>query len=525
MMSAVTSMRLLKRISEMDKSALKRIARLGLPCLLIAILAMSVANFSIDYSSNSIPEVEVEKKDLTPPEEDLSVEQSEDLEKGDIPSTDIDWKDGFPIVHSFVLYQLSKSMEMGSAVVAIHVFCTFVTLVLIRKVTLRIWTLQEIANINLKVDLDELQEEAEEIIENLDEMISSVGEKIETGKEKISTLKQATEDPSILKDELQSKTEEEKEREEKQQIAKKRMKEEPSTMAQLFSTTAMFSYFFFMIQVDSSELPSGIAMAQMFTLLAILLSTSRLVGKKPHSYLIIPAIILAALSSPIGPLVILPVLLFLIIGELSADNDESSLMKKLAIAFLVAIIGGLATSLLVNNLLSDFNSAFGTMLGGMAQSLLVFTPLLAMLSLIPFDRLREPVERSFVIYGGSIFALTFFIPEQLISQLHYALLIPGSILAAFAVTSLIEDFTTELFEKVAIHSVKFFATLGALPIVSMAVQAAQQANADDTGFMSAIKDEMSTRNLLFIGIGLIGLFFLIMAMRRDKKEEMIENQS
>jgi Na+/melibiose symporter-like transporter len=98
-------------------------------------------------------------------------------------------------------------------------------------------------------------------------------------------------------------------------------------------------------------------------------------------------------------------------------------------------------------------------------------------------------------------------------------MIPGSILAAFAITSLVEDFTTNVVDKIAIHSVKFFATLGLLPLISIIIRVVQQVSSGDNGVNAALQDNITTRYLITIGIGLIGLMLLIFTLRRDNSEK------
>ena len=531
-------------LTKLDDIILKRVLNWSLPIMLALLVTFSMAEVSINHNPGGIPDVDLEIKEVSNNPDDPSIDYSNDIDDNWIPALswqDLDWKDGLPLAHAYAVKALQTKLSVANSVLAINIFCSFVSLLLIRKITLRIWTLQELGAINLSIDVDEvgdsmedIVEEIDDILENTESLISEASTKIEEGKESLGTIKRVADDPLTLGEELRAKNDESSSSEsstiseegaDKHAIAKKRAKDEPSMMAKMFSIIAMFSYFFYLVQADVNSLPLGIAMAQMFTLFAVLFSTSRLAGKKPHSFLIVPAIILSILSSPIGVIVVLPVLLFLIIGELTEDEEERSMVKKVALALLFAVIGGLATSLLVSNILDDLESVVGVMVAGIVASLLTFTPFLAILSIIPLDKMLEPVERSFIIYLGALFGLTLFSPPSLLGQLHYAILIPGSILAAFAITNMLEDYTTDFVEKVTINSVKFFATLGALPILSMAIHASHKTAETGESFYNSILEHFTISHMLMIGIGLTGLMYLMFssgdsALKEDYSEDL-----
>jgi hypothetical protein len=529
-------------LTKLDDIILKRVLNWSLPIMLALLVTFSMAELSIDHNPGGIPDVDFDMKEISNNPDDPSIDYSNDIGDNWVPALswqDMDWKDGLPLAHAYAVKALQTKLSVGNSVLAINIFCSFVSLLLIRKITLRIWTLQELGGINLSIDIDEvgdsmegIVEEIGDILENAESLISEANTKIKEGKESLGAIKRVANDPLTLGEELDSRNDESSSSEsstiseeevDKHAIAKKRAKDEPSMMAKMFSIIAMFSYFFYLVQADVNSLPLGIAMAQMFTLFAVLFSTSRLAGKKPHSFLIVPAIILSILSSPIGVIVVLPVLLFLIIGELTEDEGERSMGKKVALALLFAVIGGLATALLVSNILTDLESVVGVMVAGIVASLLTFTPFLAILSIIPLDKILEPVERSFIIYLGALFGLTLLSPPSLLGQLHYAIIIPGSILAAFAITNMLEDFTTDLVEKVTINSVKFFATLGALPIISIVIHASHKTAATSESFYNSILEHFTISHLLMIGIGLTGLMYLMFSSGdRTPKEDSSE---
>jgi hypothetical protein len=250
-------------------------------------------------------------------------------------------------------------------------------------------------------------------------------------------------------------------------------------------------------------------LSQMFTLIAIYLSTAKLSGDQPKLWLIGPTLLLAMLSSTIGVFALIPVTLFLILGELKADNETASLKKKLAIVFLGVLFGGIATSSLVSSLTTDSMDTASLFISGLTNGMVEFALLIAMLTLIPLKRLKEPIERSMVIYGGSLFGLTFFLPQEMQSQIQYAIIIPGSILGSFAVVGMVEDFLSNLVEKMAKNAAKFFGTLGGLPLVSTIIDASYGAMAEGTEFMTGMSESITSTHLVMIGTGLTGIFFML----------------
>ena len=511
-------MGLLKIVSELDDIVLKKVSRWGLPIMFILIIGISYGTVKVDNSDGYIPLVEIGMVDLSGRSNDSALIQAEYISEHGRPDFDlIEWKwtDGLPIVHAYAVYAIMPFTGGVNALLSLHILSSFLALLVIKRLTFRIWILQEFAslNLNLNVDLEELEEEFEEMIEDVGEMLHTVGDKIAEASESVSELDGLVKDPSGIVQKLN------RDEAKEEEIAKKREEHEPSAFAHLFAVVSMFCYFFYMIQSSVSDIDSGIAMAQFFTLVAILLSTGRLEGKNPNKFLILLVVLLAILSSPVGVVVILPVLLFLVIGELSGDKKEKSFKQKFAMLLIVGIISGLASTLFVINLILDIEVTMNLMVSGFTDSLMKFAPLLAILSIIPFRRLLNPVERSFVMYGGTLFGLTFFLPAELIDQIHYTMIIPGSILAAFALVSMIEDFSSNLVEKIAVQSVKFCSTLGGIPVASTIIYASHQAVSKDIEFSDAVLSHFTTQHMIFILLGLAGFMFMIFHSRKNKEDE------
>lgn len=511
-------MGLLKFVSELDEKALKQVSRWGLPIMLGIMITMSYGAVDIDTTNGGVPEVDIVKADNTALNDDSAVKQAEYIEENGRPDfswSEWEWTDGLPLVHSYAVYAAMSYAGGANAIMGLHILFSFLSLLVIRRLTFRIWTLQEFASLNLSldVDLDELEEDFESLIDDVGGMIEHASDTVTKITTSADNVKQTVNSPSrINPSPTQDKTKED-------EIAKKRKEHTPSSLAHLFAVVSMFCYFFYAMKSSAADVDSGIAMAQFFTLLAILLSTSRLEGKAPNKILITFTAMLAIFSSPIGIIVIFPILLFLIIGELSEGQEEQSFKQKIAMVVLFSLITIFASSLFVVNLIHDFEVAIDMMVSGFLDSLMVFAPFLAILSVVPFRKLLEPVERSFVIYGGFLFGLTFFLPPQLLEQVQYSMIIPGAILAAFAVTSLIEDFSTNLIEKVAIHSVKFFATLGGLPVMSTIIYASYQVMAKGNDFNDAVLSHFTTQHMIITMLGLFGLMFMIFSSGNDEDEE------
>jgi hypothetical protein len=496
----VYAMGLLKFVSELDDKSLNKASRWGLPIMLAIMITMSYGAVEIDTTNDGIPEVDITKADNTALNEDSALKQAEYIEDNGRPDfswSEWQWTDGLPIAHSYAVYAIMPYTGGVDAIMGIHILFSFLSLFVIKHLTFRIWTLQEFASLNLSFDVD-----LEELEENIEELIDDA-------------VKETVDDPVGFESSLTQ------DKAMKDEIAQKREGHEPSALAHLFAVVSMFCYFFYSMQSSAADVDSGIAMAQFFTLLAILLSTSRLEGKAPNKIFISLAIVLAIFSSPIGVIVILPVLLFLIIGELSEDKEEKSFKQKIAGMVLIGILTAFASSLLAVNLIHDFEATIDIMVSGFTDSLMEFAPFLAMLSIIPFRRLFEPVERSFVIYGGALFGLTFFLPSQLLEQVHYSMIIPGAILAAFALVSLIEDFSTNVIEKMAIHSVKFCSVLGGIPIMSTLIYASHQTLTKGKDFNDAVLSNFTTLHMIMIMLGLAGFIFMIFNSGDEEEESEI----
>jgi hypothetical protein len=123
------------------------------------------------------------------------------------------------------------------------------------------------------------------------------------------------------------------------------------------------------------------------------------------------------------------------------------------------------------------------------------------------------------MYGGALFGLTFLLPPELIDQVHYTMIIPGSILAAFAVVSMIEDFSSNMVEKFAVQSVKFFGTLGGIPVASTIIYASHQAVSKGTDFNDAVLSHFTTQHMIFIMLGLAGFMFMLFNSKKNEVED------
>ena len=465
-------------ITNLEKNWLNKAANWGFVIAVIGLIIINFTDTSIYLNGTDSAGIEITRTEISQMANDSAVVQAESVMSDGIPSFDLDNWDpmsGLPIVHAYVAGGLGLLVGAANAVLLTNVIASVISLFLIRRLAILLWSIQEMANFFNKIDI-------EEIIEDVGEAIEDIGENIA---ESIIPEKEF----------------------------------EPSVYAHLFSVLTMFSYLFYVMKSNASTTDPGIALSQMFTLIAIHLSTAKLSGDKPKLWLIGPTLLLAMLSSTIGVFALMPVTLFLILGELKADNETASLKKKLAMVFLGVLFGGMITSSLVSSLTTDSLETASLFISGLTNGMVEFAPLIAMLTVIPFKRLKEPIERSMVIYGGSLFALTFFLPQEMQSQIQYAIIIPGSILGSFAVVGMIEDFLSELVENIARNAAKFFATLGGLPLASTIIAAGYGAMAKGTDFMGGMSASITGTHLVMIGTGFIGIFFMLVKKRSVHADE------
>lgn len=455
-------------ITTLEKNWLIKAANWGFVIAIIGLLVVNFTDTSIYLNGTNSAGIEISRVDVSGMADDNAVFQAESVMTDGVPNYDLDnWDpmNGLPIVHAYVAGTLGLLVGAANAVLLTNVIASVISLFLIRRLAILLWSIQEMANFFNKIDVDEIIEDVEQAFEEMGDGIKE----------------------SILPENDY----------------------EPSVYAHLFSVLTMFSYLLYIMKSSVTTVDPGIALSQMFTLIAIYLSTAKLSGDKPKLWLIGPTLLLAMLSSTIGVFALIPVTLFLILGELKADNETASLKKKLAIVFLGVLFGGIATSSLVSSLTTDSMDTASLFISGLTNGMVEFALLIAMLTLIPLKRLKEPIERSMVIYGGSLFGLTFFLPQEMQSQIQYAIIIPGSILGSFAVVGMVEDFLSNLVEKMAKNAAKFFGTLGGLPLVSTIIDASYGAMAEGTEFMTGMSESITSTHLVMIGTGLTGIFFML----------------
>jgi len=472
-------------ITNLEKNWLNKAANWGFVIAVIGLIIINFTDTGIYLNGIDSAGIEITRTDTSLMANDSAVIQAESVMSEGVPSFDLENWDpmsGLPIVHAYVAGSLGLLVGAANAVLLTNVIASVISLFLVRRLAISLWSIQEMANFFKKIDI-------EEIIENVEEAIEDIGEK-------------AIEDIGEDLPDVNSKKE-----------------FEPSVYAHLFSVLTMFSYLFYIMKSNVSATDPGIALSQMFTLIAIHLSTAKLSGDKPKLWLIGPTLLLAMLSSTIGVFALMPVTLFLILGELKADNETASLKKKFAMAFLGILFGGLITLSLASSLTTDYLETAALFISGLTNGMVEFAPLIAMLTVIPLKRLKEPIERSMVIYGGSLFALTFFLPQEIQSQIQYAIIIPGTLLGSFAVVGMIEDFLSELVENIAKNAAKFFATLGGLPLASTIIAAGYGAMAKGTDFMGGVSASITGTHLMMIGTGLTGIFFMLVKKRSANSDE------
>jgi len=472
-------------ITNLEKNWLNKAANWGFVIAVIGLIIINFTDTSIYLDGIDSAGVEITRTDISQMANDSAVVQAESVMSEGKPSFDLDNWDpmsGLPIVHAYVAGGLGLLVGAANAVLLTNIIASLISLFLIRRLAISLWSIQEMANFFNKIDI-------EEIIEDVGEAIGDVGEAME---DIGGNLPEST----SHKEEF-----------------------EPSVYAHLFSVLTMCSYLFYVMKSNVSTTDPGIALSQMFTLIAIHLSTAKLSGDKPKLWLIGPTLLLAMLSSTIGVFALMPVTLFLILGELKANNETASLKKKLAMAFLGVLFGGLIAFSLASSLTTDYLETASLFISGLTNGMVEFAPLIALLTVIPLKRLKEPIERSMVIYGGSLFALTFFLPQEIQSQIQYAIIIPGSILGSFAVVGMIEDFLSDLVENIAKNAAKFFVTLGGLPLASTIIEAGYGAMAKGTGFMGGVSASITGTHLVMIGTGLTGIFFMLVKRRSAHTDE------
>ena len=366
-------------ITNLEKNWLNKAANWGFVIAVIGLIIINFTDTGIYLNGIDSAGIEITRTDTSLMANDSAVIQAESVMSEGVPSFDLENWDpmsGLPIVHAYVAGSLGLLVGAANAVLLTNVIASVISLFLVRRLAISLWSIQEMANFFKKIDI-------EEIIENVEEAIEDIGEK-------------AIEDIGEDLPDVNSKKE-----------------FEPSVYAHLFSVLTMFSYLFYIMKSNVSATDPGIALSQMFTLIAIHLSTAKLSGDKPKLWLIGPTLLLAMLSSTIGVFALMPVTLFLILGELKANNETASLKKKLAMAFLGVLFGGLIAFSLASSLTTDYLETASLFISGLTNGMVEFAPLIALLTVIPLKRLKEPIERSMVIYGGSLFALTFFLPQEI----------------------------------------------------------------------------------------------------------------